>query len=297
MSTTLDKTAPQAGLTSAGSRRPKQHGVRALLLVAIAVCAILGIGYWMLENPPVDQIDIEQPAAADLTGFAQQRVYFGHQSVGWNIVGGLDDLYAGTAAAPVVVETAEPLTGSAFFAHSTVGVNGDPLGKLDEFTRVVDGPLGAQLDVALVKFCYIDVTTATDTTALFDAYRARLSELEARHPDIMFLYTTVPLTTDRSWKASIKALLGRDDQAGPKDNAARQAYNTQIRERYGDTGRLFDIAAVQATMTQSPTLRGSGDDEYYVLNRALASDNGHLNDLGSRAAAAALVRLVAGAAR
>lgn len=296
MSATTTRTPAQATQRPAPTKtRPRR--LRAWLIAAGAVAAALGIGVWMLENPPTDQITVDRPAAADLRQFAQERVYFGHQSVGWNIVGGLEELYAGGDAAPLVRETTEPIDAAAFLAHSGVGVNGDPLSKLDEFTAVIDGPLGDRLDVAVLKFCYIDVTAATDAQALFDAYSARIAELEARHPDIAFVYTTVPLTTDRSWKANIKAFLGRDDQAGPADNVVRQQYNTLVRERYAGTGRLFDIAAVQATMTERPTLRGADGAEYYVLNRALASDNGHLNTTGSLAAASEFVRVIAGATR
>jgi len=66
-----------------------------------------------------------------------------------------------------------------------------------------------------------------------------------------------------------------------------------VRLRFGSTGRLFDIAAVEATLAQDPTERHSGGLAYYVLNKALASDAGHLNDLGGGLAATELIRVVA----
>ena len=66
-----------------------------------------------------------------------------------------------------------------------------------------------------------------------------------------------------------------------------------VRARYGDTGSVFDIAAVEATMEQQPMVRNLKGQRYLVLNRALSSDAGHLNALGSQAAAAEFVRVLA----
>ncbi|WP_159501563.1 hypothetical protein [Microbacterium sp. 18062] len=265
----------------------------ALALAAGAVTAI-----WRVENPPMDAIDRTPPTVAELEAAARTRVLFGHQSVGGNVLDGVDALYEaeGVAAPPVTEVHADgrgALDDDAFLAHAHVGVNGDPFTKLDDLARLVDGPLGDGVDLALVKFCYLDVTAPTDVQALFDEYVHVVEGLERRKPGIRFLHATVPLTTDRSWRASLKAVLGDDDQAGPADNIARYRYNELVRERYADSGRLFDIAAVEATLAQHPTIRSEDGVEYFVLNRALAADAGHLNELGSAEAAAELVRVVA----
>src|SRR5690606_6046942 len=155
----------------------------------------------------------------------------------------------------------------------------------------VDGPAGDAVSVAIVKLCYTDITSSTDAVTVFDEYTALMADLEARHPDITFLYATVPLTTDRSWRANIRAVLGSDDQMGPADNRVREEYNALIREKYAGSGRLFDIAAVESTMSTDPAVRSHKGDEYHVLNTALSSDAGHLSELGGRVAAAELIRI------
>ena len=124
-----------------------------------------------------------------------------------------------------------------------------------------------------------------------------MDAIAARHPRVRLVYTTVPLTTDRSWKAKVKAAIGSPDRRGPADNLVRHRYNTLVRERYGSSGRLFDIAGVEATLDREPMLRRLGGQGYHVLNRDLASDAGHLNAEGARAAAAEFVRVVAASAR
>ncbi|WP_344812778.1 hypothetical protein [Microlunatus aurantiacus] len=195
--------------------------------------------------------------------------------------------------APRIVETRALVQSSSFLAHAKVGMNRDPRGKLTEFANILDDGLGAEIDVAVMKFCYADVTASTDGTALFDAYCTAIDDLRERHPGVKFVHATVPLTTDRCWKAKTKALLGRDDRRGPADNLARERYNSMVRARYADTDGVFDIAAVEATMQQQPTVRHLSGQRYLVLNRALSSDAGHLNSLGSQVAAAEFVRALA----
>jgi hypothetical protein len=272
---------------------------RARALVGTAVVLLVGaalvVAWWGRSPGVTGPVQIEEPSAAELQAVGHARMLFGHQSVGANILDAVPAVFAdGDVAAPTIVESRDPVSASGgFVAHAYVGQNGDPFGKLDDFSGIVDGPLGDQVDVALIKFCYADITAGTDVEAVFDAYAQTMADLEARHPGIRFVYTTVPLTADRGVKGRIKAALGRGDDMGPDDNRARQRYNVLVRNAYGSSGRLFDIAAVESTMSSAPTRRGSGDGEYYVLSDALRSDRGHLNPRGAEAAAAELVRVVA----
>ncbi len=262
----------------------------------MAVGAAGMIGVWaMSPKAAAADVTVVEPSSDELATFAGTTLLFGHQSVGVNVLDGIDAVY-GSAGVPTpgIVEVS-PGSAAALHPgidHAFVGVNGDPSGKLRDFEALVDGA-GEGVDVALVKLCYVDITASTDVRALFDEYVATMDALEQRHPDITFLYATAPLTTDRSWKANVKAILGIDDERGPADNAARQEYNALVRDRYGSTGRLFDIAAVQATSDAGPMSRTHDGEEYFVLNAAMSSDAGHFNEIGSRLAASELIRIVA----
>lgn len=269
-----------------------------------SVMAVLAAGgamlLWQGKEPAVAaSVEIVEPDAEDLREFASTRVFFGHQSVGSNVISGVVSTFeAGGLSAPGIVETrASTIPEMGVLAHTHIGVNGDPLGKFRDFAEVVNGTLGEGVDVAVLKLCYVDVVAGTDVNAVFSAYSAMMAELERKHPSVRFLYTTVPLSTDRGWKSVVKSWLGRDDQMGPADNIARERYNELVRVRYGSSGRLFDIAAIEATMKDAPTLRDSNGQAYYVLNDALAADPGHLNEFGSRLAAVELIRVVTEARR
>lgn len=264
----------------------------------LGLAVVLGVGAWAfapVSGPGATSISAPAPERRHLAEVANLRVLFGHQSVGANVFDGVQSLYRSSEVPAPATPTARgsALDGERYLAHALVGVNGDPLGKLDAFARLVDGPAGNRLQVAVVELCFTDITASTDVNAVFAAYESTMSALEERHPGIRFVYATVPLSTDRGWKANLKAFLGIDDHMGPADNAARQRYNELVRERYGASGRLFDIAAVEATMDAGPTVRQRDGQRYYVLNPRFAVDNGHLNVLGSRAAAAEFLRVLA----
>lgn len=267
--------------------------VLAITLVVAAAGSVRALHGRSAEAPAA--VEKKVPGADALVSFSDTKVFFGHQSVGANIIDGLETLYSASGSPSLrVVETRESPSGNGgFLAHAPMGVNGDPIGKFADFASVLDGEIGRTVDVALLKLCYADVTAGTDVTDVFRKYSTMMAQLEAAHPSVTFIYTTVPLTTDRGLKQKVKSWLGRGDEMGPADNVAREQYNQLIRQHYGSTGRLFDIAAVEATMDSSPSQRHRDGAPYYVLNSGLAADPGHLNDLGSRAAATELVSVVA----
>lgn len=272
-----------------------------LLIPGLLLLALLAGGtlVWLLQGrggSVAGSINVVQPSADEIRTFAGTRVFFGHQSVGANVISGVEAIYASSEVPLQIVQARQPESGGdGFLAHARMGVNGDPLGKFADFTAVLDGPLGNQVDVAVLKLCYVDVVAGTDVEALFDRYVSMMDDLERAHPSVRFIYATAPLTTDRGWKSTVRSWLGQDDRMGPADNVARQRYNELIRQRYSGTGRLFDVAAIEATMAGAPTQRQLDGEPYFVLNGALATDPGHLNELGSALAGAEFIRVVSAA--
>lgn len=262
-----------------------------VLVVGVALA-----GAWLLRSPGMnDQVAVAEPSESQLQVVGRTKVLFGHNSVGMNILDGVSKVYAGASvSAPVITDVTGGSVGTdgdgATLRHAYVGVNEDPMSKFAAFTEVMNSSAGKDVDVALMKLCYVDITAATDVQAVFDGYVSMMAEVEAAHPDVRFLYTTAPLTADRNWKSKVKAVLGRDDQMGPADNIARERYNAMIREKYGATGRLVDIAAAEAEGTGERSQDGS---TYYVLNKNLTFDRGHLNEAGSEAVAVELLKMVA----
>ena len=130
---------------------------------------------------------------------SKRRIFFGHQSVGYNLMDGVADLMA---AAPRIrpefreSRNADAMRSPGFF-HARVGRNQFPLEKLRDFAALAEDAFEGQEGIALVKLCYIDVSAGTDPLALFDAYRRTVADLAARRPEIRLEHVTMPLTTAR----------------------------------------------------------------------------------------------------
>ncbi|SDK97072.1 hypothetical protein SAMN05428985_107264 [Nocardioides sp. YR527] len=235
---------------------------------------------------------IAWPSDDELRAVGETRVLFGHQSVGAGILDGVARVYADASVpAPVIadISSGEGARGGTLM-HAYLGVNGEPLSKFAAFAELLDTPVAEGIDVALMKLCYVDITASTDVQAVFDVYRSMMADVEAAHPDVRFLYTTAPLTADRGWRSRIRALLAGDDRTGPADNVARERYNAMVRQKYAASGRLVDIAAIESAGTGE---RSQDGHTYYVLNQHLTFDRGHLNEAGSEAVAAELLKTVA----
>lgn len=237
----------------------------------------------------------------DLEMLAGRRVLFGHQSVGGNILDGLRVLLRRSGRELPIVEP-PPADGAARFdgaesgvlVHAKVGRNADPQSKLDAFRELADAV--PQVDVALMKLCYVDFDERTDADALFTSYHDTLTDLARRHPSTAFVAVTAPLRQTPSGPGVlVRALLGRPNR-GKRENLIRHRFNERIRRAYPGT-RLFDLAALEATRPDGrrESFRYQGQPGE-GLTSAYTDDGGHLNEAGREIAARAFVRSLAAAA-
>ncbi len=248
----------------------------------------------VLSTSAVAKPPAEDPASS-LRALSTRKIFFGHHSVGANILDGIRDLSSDASTPlPIVAGDLEAL-GEGGILHAPVGQNEKPLTKLHEFQQLVDGGLGAKVDVAFFKFCYIDFHAETDVQPLFDAYVKTLSELKARHPGVTFVHVTVPLTvTQGGIKGYLKNALG-SGAWGERENARRHAYNELLRARYGGKEPLFDLAAVESTAEDGSRQTFERDDKHYPsLVPAFTDDGEHLNPGGRKRVARALLSFLAG---
>lgn len=164
------------------------------------------------------------------------------------------------------------------FAHFRVGQNCDPHSKCQAFTEVMTSGVGGRVDVAFFKFCYVDITASTDINDLFKTYQGVMASLSERYPQVIFLHVTVPLMRIGSgvlvW---LREKTGRFDRQR-EAQVRRHMFNQRLRGAYGRSGRLFDLAEVEATFSD-------GRSSYFqyrgerVPNLVLeyTDDGGHLN--------------------
>jgi lysophospholipase L1-like esterase len=236
-------------------------------------------------------------AASELRALSGARIFFGHQSVGYNILDGLAAMAkASGQEGPSILEGRDAKAlDSPRLLHAAIGANGDPLGKIKDFEGIVDAGVGAKADLALMKFCYVDIVAGTDVDAVFAAYSQALARLRAKYPKTAFPMATVPLTTVQSGpKAWLKRLLGRPLN-GQADDAARERLNALIRGAAGGQP-LFDLALAEASGPDGETQGGSyAGSPYLALRDEYSSDGGHLNAAGARAAAAGFAASLASA--
>jgi hypothetical protein len=283
-------------------RRPVAAVVAVVALVL--ALAVVTADRWNKEKSmPIQGNVASAITAEDLTAVAHTRVFFGHQSVGMNMLNAVPGIYAdhGVSASPIEQRSAEAASNGGFIAHQFIGENTKPLLKIEDFNRTMRDGMGRQVDVALMKFCWLDITASTDVDALFARYRDAMAALERDFPDVTFVYVTVPLTTEQGFisklKTKLKTLVGESDRFGQAANLARERLNALIRREYG--GRhLFDLAAIESTKPDGTRVSGRYDNqEYFALYDGYAADIGHLNAVGSKIAATAFLEAIAEASR
>ncbi len=228
---------------------------------------------------------------------SQKKIYFAHQSVGFNIIEGIKDLMKENPRIKLnIVETSNPSgLDNPVFAHSRIGKNVDPKSKIDEFGTFVDQGIGRKADVAALKFCYVDVTTMTNVENIFIDYSDSITRIKKKCPDLTVVHFTVPLTTTRTtWKTWIKKIMGKKEIWEYDDNIKRNEYNEMVLNKYKGKDPIFDIAKIQSTFPNGTRSSFTKDGKkYYSMVPAYTYDGGHLNEFCRKKVAERLLVLFA----
>src|SRR5689334_5438113 len=124
----------------------------------------------------------------ELAKVSRTKVFFGHQSVGMNMLSGVPGVYAARHLAAPTIERGgtRPGPDGGFVGYAFIGENEKPLLKIQDFAAQMGSGIGRQVDVAMMKLCYVDVTSNTDVGALFAAYRQAITALERDLPMVTF---------------------------------------------------------------------------------------------------------------
>jgi hypothetical protein len=244
-------------------------------------------------------LEAESELSDDLDIGLQARTYFLHHSVGGDVLNGVVQLAKelGRPAPPLVDLNVSVLKSGPIWLEECGGENCRPVSKIEAFANSVRSLADSSLQVAFMKFCFVDFDPSTNEDELFDCYRRTIADLRQRSPRIVFAHVTVPLAVcSHSMKDCIKRLIGYpiwNDTA----NGKRSRFNRRLLETF-DADPIFDLARIQST-------KSNGSLQTFLLNGevtpsmvpAYSSDGGHLNGLGQRLAAAEFIRFVAAAVR
>lgn len=222
---------------------------------------------------------------------ADRRIFFGHQSVGDNILDGVNDVTGGKLS--IREGRTAALLASPGLVHTRIGKNEAPGTKLADFEAALE-KLEAPVDIAFFKFCYVDFSAGTDVEQLFTQYVSTLQRLRARHPGVTFVHVTVPLTAVASGaKAWLRKTVTRRPAWGARENETRHRFNTLLRTRLAGEP-LFDLAALESTRADGSSHTYQHEGQTLPALVAEYSDDGqHLNSVGRRRVAEALLTFLA----
>ena len=219
--------------------------------------------------------------AAEIKKLASKKIYFGRQSVGYNIINALITLNPADSGVNII-ETSDPEDFSKpVFAHSQNGENTKPETKIAAFVQKMDAGIGNKVDIAFFKFCYVDVAAETDVNKLFNEYKTAMDRLIKKYPGTRFLHVTVPVTTEsrsikKKLKDLIKGIIGRPVTDQVADNIKRMEFNNLLRKEYGR--KLFDLAEIESSDIYGKVLLSNkGNTPHHALQENYTFDGGHLN--------------------
>jgi len=161
----------------------------------------LSISCYKNEKFPNDNNDpmksIETISRAQWAELANKKIYFGHQSVGYDMIDGVEFILKKNP--DIKINLAEGSDLSVFenpvFAHAKNGQNGNPKSKIDAFYKIVDQGLGGKVDIAGFKFCYVDFNKSTNVNDVFEYYTLKMNKISQKYPNTEIIHYTVPLRT------------------------------------------------------------------------------------------------------
>jgi hypothetical protein len=273
------------------------QNLRMLLLAAVSSMAVACGGGRETMPVRVDDSVLDRVASERWVALSGKRIFFGHQSVGINLLDGIREIEASRPAITLAItETRDP---AAFgpggtLGHAKVGRNRQPALKMSDFRSVIDGPVGERLDIAMLKLCFVDVMADADVEGIARQYIDTMQAEKRARPAVRFVAMTVPLTSVRSGlKESVKSWLGRG-AADFQDNVARHRLNEILRGALTEPGTLFDLAAAESTYPNGRAnlvLRNGVSVPAMIPD--YTDDGGHLSALGRKAVCQKLLAFLA----
>jgi len=221
----------------------------------------------------------------------QKNIFFGHRSVGENIISGVNEIISKDGHKEISINEWKSnlkIDGNYFF-HSNIGKNGDPKSKFKEFTDIVTDLANKNLELAMMKLCFVDITKKTNIYEVFQSYMTMINSLQIKYPNLTFIHFTVPLKSKPSWMNGIKHFIINRDQDNQQDNIYRNKYNELILSKY-PRKYIFDLAGFESTYPngkrESTNVNGK---LYYYLIKDYTDDGAHLNELGQQVIASEFI--------
>ena len=239
-----------------------------------------------MKNIPL----ISESTKEALLKIRDKKIVFGHHSVGKNILDGLNNVAKEAGVELNFSSINNTSENKINFIGFYPGKNTFPKSKVDDFVkRIQNINADHSPDIALMKFCYIDINTKTNVEEMFRYYKEKIDKLKKDKPKIILAHFTVPLVArSNTLKTKIKQFLGMQIWQ-EASNIKRNEFNKLVYKAF-NKNLIFDIARIESTRLDGSREQFNKDGKiYYQMLPEYTIDGGHLNRLGKRIAAIEMV--------
>lgn len=254
--------------------------MKQILMNSIIVLFIIGCSGESTMTEKVNLPSMNEILESTWQKLSQKKIYFGHQSVGDNIVDGINNIMESNDAIKFNIRKLNDVQtfNAPVFAHSYIGKNGDIDSKLTDFSKNIQNGIGDEVDIAFLKLCFWDVRKKTNVDEAFNQYKKTITSLQKKYPDTIFVHLTVPLMAHSEGIIDkIKRVIKPDNS--DLDNIKRNELNKLIVQEYEGKEPLFDVALVESTLPDGRRAIFSKDGiDYYYLPDEYTNDGAHLNE-------------------
>ncbi len=268
-----------------------------MILSLIALLLFFACSGGKMPESTTAEMKIKDVKSSEWENLSKKAIYFGHQSVGYNIMEGVQELIKehSEIRLTIVDTTDASAIGPGTFAHSKVGQNVDPNGKILDFQKILGEGIGQKVNFAALKFCYVDIAGESDVSKLFDSYVNAVEVIKREFPKLTIIHFTAPLTlSTTTWRTWLKKLIGKTDFWEYTDNIKRNEYNILLIDKYGGKEPILDIARIESTRPDGTREAFSLNGKtYYSMVPEYTYDSGHLNEIGRRRVAEQFLILLA----
>lgn len=276
----------------------------AVLIISFGIIALIDIssgGKTMyLTEEKLQSID--DLSAYEINKINNKIYFFGHQSVGFNIINGIEDIMNENPDLQLRIKKYSNISDfdNYNFIHATEGENTKPDTKVECFYEHITEGIGEKADIVFLKFCYVDIDNSSDVNEIFNYYKRYMDKLKEQYPDTVFVHITIPLVSQKidiieSTKNIIKKILGRPVNEKYLSNIKRSRFNKIIHDTYDDKEPVFDLARIESMFPDGKRQYHELNGEiYYSMLPEYTQDGGHLNETGRKLVAEQLLVFLAG---
>lgn len=268
------------------------YDAKNFLIIAFLLTLLVGCGEDKTPEKRTAFRSIKEVPSSSWKRLSEKKIYFGHQSVGVNIIDGMKGILKGNSQFRLnIVETNNPASfESPLFAHSRIGRNRNPSSKIESFAKLMNEGIGNKADFAFFKFCYVDISYSTDLDKIFREYTSTMLNLSEKYPETKFIHITVPLISKETGIKPVLKRILRRPLRDYEENIRRTKYNEMLRKQYDGKEPLFDLAKIESTLTDGTRLSYKKDGKFiFALIPDYTHDGGHLNEYGRKIVAEQLL--------